>query len=107
MKALENREFLAFCKLLFFKSLKKQKIQAIYFEIYGLYFKISALYFLRSALCFFQHPKCGILYGMFCRIYRLTMQIQFNRLRTYSDCGNDSPVKVVFCGFSRKGNRNL
>ena len=80
MKALENREFLAFCKLLFFRSLKKQKIQAIYFEIYGLYFKISALYFkisalyfLRSALCFFQHPKCGILYGMFCRIYRLTM----------------------------------
>ena len=54
MKALENREFLAFCKLLFFRSLKKQKIQAIYFEIYGLYFKISALYFLRSALCFFS-----------------------------------------------------
>ena len=100
MKALENREFLAFCKLLFFRSLKKQKIQAIYFEIYG-------LYFLRSALCFFQHPQCGVLYGMFCRIYRLTMQIQFNRLRTYSDCGNDSPVKVVFGGFSRKGNRNL
>ena len=53
MKALENREFLAFCKLLFFRSLKKQKIQAIYFEIYGLYFKISALYFSQQAMCFF------------------------------------------------------
>ena len=61
MKALENRVFFAFCKLSFFRNLKKQKIQAIYFEIYGLYFKISALYFLRSALCFFEHPDWGIL----------------------------------------------
>ena len=59
MKALENREFLAFCKLLFFRSLKKQKIQAIYFKIQGTYFKISALCFLRSALCFFNIPNAG------------------------------------------------
>ena len=45
--------FLSFCKTLFFRHLKKRKIQGIYFEIQGTYFKICALYFLQHALCFF------------------------------------------------------
>ena len=39
--------FLSFFKALFFRYLKRRKIQGIYFKIQGTYFKISALYFLR------------------------------------------------------------
>ncbi len=44
-------------KSLFFRCLKRQKIQAIYFKIQGTYFKISALYFLRQAMCFFARAE--------------------------------------------------
>ena len=44
----------SFYKLLFFRLLKKAKIQAIYFKIGAIYFEIYGSYFLQSALCFFQ-----------------------------------------------------
>ena len=44
----------SFYKLLFFRLLKKAKIQAIYFKIRAIYFEIYGSYFLQSALCFFQ-----------------------------------------------------
>ena len=48
------------CKLLFIKSLRIQKIQAIYFKISALYFEIHGLYFLRSPLCFFRQALWGL-----------------------------------------------
>ena len=55
---LKNSEITAFsaslCKLLFIKSLRIQKIQAIYFKISAFYFEIYGLYFLLFALCFFE-----------------------------------------------------
>jgi len=53
-KQRDNGVSASLCKLLFIKSLRKQKIQGTYFEISALYFKIYGLYFLLFALCFFE-----------------------------------------------------
>ena len=53
-KQRDNYFFASSCKLLFIKSLRKQKIQAIYFKISAFYFEIYGLYFLLFALCFFE-----------------------------------------------------
>ena len=53
-KQRDNGVSVSLCKLLFIKSLRKKKIQAIYFKIHGSYFKIYGLYFLLFALCFLE-----------------------------------------------------
>ena len=53
-KQRDNGVSVSLCKLLFIKSLRKQKIQAIYFKISAFYFEIHGLYFLLFALCFFE-----------------------------------------------------
>ena len=53
-KQRDNGVSASLCKLLFIKSLRKQKIQAIYFKISAFYFEIYGLYFLLFALCFLE-----------------------------------------------------
>ena len=52
-----HKQNLCFFKSLFFKGLKRRKIQGTYFKISALYFKIYGLYFLQHALCFFSKRK--------------------------------------------------
>ena len=48
-----HKQNLCFFKSLFFKGLKRRKIQGTYFKISALYFKIYGLYFLQQAMCVF------------------------------------------------------
>ena len=59
-----HKQNLCFFKSLFFKGLKRRKIQGTYFKISALYFKIYGLYFLQDALCFLERPERGEKHGV-------------------------------------------